>query len=77
VTRDEAIAITGQADDHHLVEILTLQPLPGELLEAISGAGGGDLLGAAPAGPHATQLCAILEAADIATADTLELEEQH
>lgn len=77
MTRDEAIAITGRIGDHLLVEILALQPLPGELLEAVSRLRGGDCLGAAPAGPRATQLCTILEAADIATAGPLELEEQH
>lgn len=77
MTRDEAIAITGPIGDHFLVEILALQPLPGELLEAVSRVRGGDCLGAAPAGPRATQLFTILEEADIATTDPVELEEQH
>jgi hypothetical protein len=77
MTHEEAISITGPIADHFLAEILQLQPLAGELIEAASRVRGVDPAGMdLAAAPRVARLCAILEAAEAADADPLALEER-
>jgi hypothetical protein len=77
MTREEVISVTGPIADRFLVEIVGLQPLPGELVEAACRMRGDEVTRPAPgpAPPRVARISAILEAADAAARDPLELEE--
>ncbi|MGK6356348.1 hypothetical protein ACMGDH_14125 [Sphingomonas sp. DT-207] len=77
MTREEVISVTGPIADRFLVEIVALQPLPGELVEAAYRVRGDEVPRPepAPATPRVARISAILEAADAAARDPVELEE--
>lgn len=74
MTRDEVVAICGPIADRFLVEILQARPGTGELAAAVSRIGGDDV--PEHASTRVARLCAILDSADAAARDPLELEEQ-
>lgn len=74
MAREEVVSVTGPIEDRFVLEILELGADHSELVEAASRARGYDR--GLPMSAKVARLCGVLEAADAAVSDPLELDER-